>query len=75
MISKGPFYTLKNKEFRNLLTGRLFVVLAFRMLATLLGWWVYQLTNEAFAIGLIGLSEVVPAVTCALYAGHVIDNK
>lgn len=75
MISKGPFFTLKNKEFRNLLTGRLFMVLAFRMLATLLGWWVYQLTNEAFAIGLIGLSEVVPAVTCALYAGHVIDNR
>ena len=75
MISNSPFHTLRIPEFRNLLTGRLFIVLAFRMLATLLGWWVYQLTNEAFAIGLIGLSEVVPAVTCALYAGHVIDNS
>lgn len=43
------------------------------MLATLLGWWVYQLTKDPFSIGLIGLSEVIPAVSCALYAGHVID--
>jgi hypothetical protein len=43
------------------------------MLATLFGWWVYQLTKDPFSIGLIGLSEVIPAVSCALYAGHVID--
>lgn len=43
------------------------------MLATLLGWWVYQLTKDPFSIGLIGLSEVIPAVSTALYAGHVID--
>jgi hypothetical protein len=43
------------------------------MLATLLGWWVYHLTKDPFSIGLIGLSEVIPAVGCALYAGHIID--
>ena len=73
MISLKPLQTLKITEFRNLLTGRFFIVLAFRMLATLLGWWVYQLTKDPFSIGLIGLSEVIPAVSCALYAGHVID--
>jgi len=73
MISLLPLKTLQNIEFRNLLSGRFFIVLAFRMLATLLGWWVYQLTKDPFSIGLIGLSEVIPAVSCALYAGHVID--
>lgn len=68
-----PLQTLKIAEFRNLMTGRFFLILAFRMLATLLGWWVYQLTKDPFSIGLIGLSEVIPAVSCALYAGHVID--
>ena len=43
------------------------------MMTTLVGWWIYQLTNSAFAIGLVGLSEVIPAVSFALYAGHVID--
>ncbi|MBW8361647.1 MAG: MFS transporter [Kaistella sp.] len=75
MISPEPLQTLKNVEFRNLLTGRFFIVTAFRMLATLLGWWVYQLTKDPFSIGLIGLSEVIPAVSTALYAGHVIDMK
>jgi MFS-type transporter involved in bile tolerance (Atg22 family) len=45
------------------------------MMTTLLGWWIYNLTNAPFAIGLIGLSEVVPAVTLALYAGHIIDKS
>lgn len=33
----------------------------------------YELTNDPLAIGLIGLTEVIPALTLALYAGHVID--
>ena len=75
MISLQPIQTLKIPEFRNLMTGRFFLILSFRMLATLLGWWVYQLTKDPFAIGLIGLAEVIPAVSTALYAGHVIDNS
>ena len=42
-------------------------------MSTLVGWWVYNLTNAPFAIGIVGLSEFVPAVSFALYAGHVID--
>lgn len=75
MISYEPIKTLQIPQFRNLILGRFFLVLSFRILATLLGWWVYELTNEAFAIGLIGLSEVVPAICSALYAGHIIDNS
>ena len=73
MISLEPLRILKNTEFRNLLSGRFILIFAFRMLATLLGWWVYQLTKDPLSIGLIGLSEVLPAVSTALYAGHVID--
>lgn len=73
MISLKPLEVLKIKEYRNILSGRLFLISAFRMLSTLLGWWVYDLTGDPFAIGLIGLSEVIPAVSMALYAGHVID--
>lgn len=75
MISLEPIQTLKIDTFRRLMSGRFLLILAFRMLATLLGWWVYQLTKDPFAIGLIGLSEVIPAVSSALYAGHVIDHS
>lgn len=67
------FDAVKIPEFRNLVTGRFCFVMALRMMTTLLGWWVYNLTNAPFAIGLLGLSEVVPAISLALYAGHVID--
>ena len=41
----------------------------------LMAWWVYELTGDPFAIGLVGLSEVIPALSMALYAGHVIDKS
>lgn len=56
-----------------MLIGRFCFVMALRMLGTLVGWWMYELTNAPFAIGLIGLAEVIPALSLALYAGYVID--
>ena len=76
MTSSKPynaFAAIQIPEFRNFLVGRFAFIMGLRMLGTLVGWWVYELTNEPFAIGLIGLSEVIPAVSLSLYAGHVID--
>ena len=76
VITKNdPFAAIKVLEFRNLLMGRFIFIMGLRMMGTLVGWWIYLLTNDPFAIGLIGLSEVVPAVSLALYAGHVIDQS
>lgn len=72
-VSLEALRILSITEFRNIIAGRFSIVLAFRMTATLLGWWIYDLTKDPFSIGLIGLSEVIPAVSCALYAGHFID--
>ncbi len=43
------------------------------MTGTVMGWWIYTLTNSTLALGLVGLSEVIPALSLALYAGHYID--
>jgi MFS family permease len=75
VLKNNPFASVKISEFRNLLMGRFVFIMGLRMMATLVGWWIYLLTNDPFAIGLIGLSEVVPAVSLALYAGHVIDQS
>src|SRR4029453_7395096 len=71
--TRDPFAAVRIKEFKNLVLGRFVFIIALRMMTTLVGWWIYQLTNAAFAIGVVGLSEVIPAVSFALYAGHVID--
>jgi len=72
-IKTHPFAAMRIPEYRNLMMGRFLFIMGLRMMGTLVGWWVYELTNEPFAIGLIGLSEVIPAVSLSLYAGHVID--
>ncbi len=71
--TNDPFAAMRIPEYRNLMMGRFLFIMGLRMMGTLVGWWVYELTNEPFAIGLIGLSEVIPAVSLSLYAGHIID--
>lgn len=74
-LKSDPFAAVRVIEYRNLLIGRFAFIMGLRMMATLIGWWIYLLTNDPFAIGLVGLSEVVPALSLALYAGHVIDQS
>jgi len=71
--SFSPFASIRISEYRNLMLGRFLFIMGLRMMGTLVGWWIYNLTNDPLAIGLVGLSEVIPAVSFALYAGHVID--
>ena len=45
------------------------------MVATVVGWQLYQLTHDSFSIGIAGLSEFIPVFILALYAGHVVDRS
>ncbi|HEY4154463.1 MAG TPA: MFS transporter, partial [Puia sp.] len=72
-LSSSPLEAVRIFEFRNLVIGRFLFIMGLRMMSTLVGWWIYNLTNAPLAIGIVGLSEFVPAVSFALYAGHVID--
>jgi MFS family permease len=62
-------------EFKDYLTGRFLFVMGLRMLGTLLGWWLYEITGSVLAIGLVGLAEVSPAILLALHTGSVIDRR
>jgi MFS family permease len=68
-------HILRITEYRNFITARFFYIMALRTVTTVVGWRIYELTHNAFAIGLIGLSEFLPAFCLALYAGHVIDKS
>src|SRR5438874_6606555 len=72
-ITFSPFASVRITEYRNLMLGRFLFIMGLRMMGSLVGWWIYNLTNDPLAIGIVGLSEVIPAVSFALYAGHVID--
>jgi len=66
---------LRIPEYRNFIISRFFYIMALRMVTTIVGWRIYEITHNPLAIGLIGLSEFLPAFTLALYAGHIIDKS
>ena len=70
---KGPYAALEFREFKYFIVGRFIFIMGLRMTGTVIGWWMYTLTKNPLALGLVGLSEVIPALSLALYAGHYID--
>lgn len=59
--------------FRRFITGRFFLTFAIQMQSVIVGWQVYDLTHDPFSLGLIGLSEAIPFLIVALFAGHIAD--
>jgi MFS family permease len=70
--SLAPLY---EKEYRLYVIARFCYTMALRMVTTIVAYQLFQLTNNSFSIGLMGLSEFVPVFALALYAGHVIDKS
>ncbi len=48
---------------------------AYQMQAVIIGFYIYHLTKSAFALGLVGLCEAIPAVGIALYGGYIADKS
>ena len=74
-INKNPYSVFRIPEFTHFIIGRCLYIMGIRMTGTVIGWWMYLLTNSKLALGLVGLSEVIPALSLALYAGHHIDSN
>ena len=58
-----------NFEFTVFIIARFLFIAGLRMTPVLLGWKLYEVTGSKLSIGLLGLSEVIPAVLLALPAG------
>ncbi len=67
-------FTRHHHAFLKLLSFRMLMVLAYQIMAVAVGWHIYEITHDTLALGLIGLAEVVPYFTCALFAGHAVDH-
>jgi hypothetical protein len=50
------------------------MVFAWSMQFIVIEWQVYSITKDP-SLGIIGLMEVIPAVSMALFAGHIVDQK
>jgi MFS family permease len=54
--------------------SRLAVTIAYHMLIVAIGWTIYDLTNSALDLGLVGLIQFVPNVILTLLVGHAADR-
>ena len=51
------------------------MVFAWSMQFIIIEWVVYSITKNPLALGIIGLMEVLPALSTALFAGHIVDQR
>ncbi|MFD2587527.1 MFS transporter [Croceitalea marina] len=70
-----PYAALRFKEFNIFLGVRFAMVFAWSMQFIVIEWQVYSLTKDPLSLGIIGLMEIIPAVSIALFAGHIVDQS
>ncbi len=77
MTTENPtnvWVAFQHRDFRFYFASRFLSAAASQMVGVAVGWLVYELTDSALALGLIGLCIFAPNVLFALIAGHVADS-
>jgi MFS family permease len=72
--AQDPYAVLRNRDVALYLIGRLVSSLGQQMVTVAVGWELYERTHSALALGLVGLTQMMPMVLFTLPAGHVADN-
>ena len=55
-------------------TARGFSKFCYQIGAVAVGWQVYELTNSALDLGLVGLAQFIPMAMLVFVAGHAADQ-
>ncbi|MBC8027408.1 MAG: MFS transporter [Steroidobacteraceae bacterium] len=64
----------EHRDFRRYALGRFAGTLAWQTLSVVVGFQVWNLTRDAFALGMIGLAQFLPFFTLVLPGGNVADR-
>jgi len=75
MQKNDPYAALRFKEFNIFLLMRFALVFAWTMQFIVIEWQVYSITKDPWSLGMIGLMEIIPALSMALFAGHIVDQR
>jgi MFS family permease len=63
-----------NPNFFRATAARFLFSIAVQSQAVLMGWQMYELTRDPLMLGLIGLTEAIPALSLALFSGYLVDR-
>jgi MFS family permease len=70
----SPYEVLRNRDFLLYLVGRLIASFGQQMVTVAVGWQLYERTHQPLALGLVGLTQMIPMIALTLPAGHFADN-
>lgn len=69
-----PYAVLRNADFRRFLLAGMVATISIQMQGIAVGWELYERTNSAFALGMVGLALVFPVLVLAIPSGHLADR-
>src|ERR1041384_2318501 len=69
-----PYQVLRNRYFLLYLIGRFIASFGQQMVTVAVGWQIYEKTHQPIALGLVGLTQMIPMLALTLPAGHFADN-
>lgn len=67
-------HVLSNANYRHFISSRVCSSLGFQSLAVALGWLMYDRTQNAYMLGLVGLCQFAPMAALTVIAGSVVDR-
>lgn len=68
------YAAMRRPNFRRYWIGNVVSVMGLQMQSVTVIWEIYRRTGNPFDIGLVGLVQVIPVLSLALFAGHVADR-
>ena len=74
-VRHDPYAALRYPNFARYIVVLFSLTLGIQIQGTVVGWQVYDITKDPFALGMIGLAEALPAIGLALWGGHVADRN
>ena len=65
---------LKQPFFAKFWVSRILSSTSFQMLSVAIGWQMYELTQDAFSLGMVGLAQFIPMLLLTLFVGQIADR-
>ncbi len=69
-----PYQALRYRDFRLYFFAVFLSAIGEQMLSVAIGWELYQRTSSAFALGMVGLVQVLPVMALSLFTGSLADR-
>ena len=66
--------TLRHRDFALVCAARFAVMLALQMTNVAIGWYIYDVTGSAFALGMLGIAGFAPTIVLVLLTGLAADR-